>query len=129
MSDESPRSAQGNAPQRRPTDAPAWWSQLDRDNLPDDETSVETSVRTSTGQPLSLWHTRPLAAPAGAPDRPRNRLHTVSAALVLTLAFLVVAWFGVGGGSSRSVLVVAVIFGVPVALTVIAVSLVLRRQR
>jgi len=39
MSDESPRSAQGNAPQRRPTDAPAWWSQLDRDNLPDDETA------------------------------------------------------------------------------------------
>ena len=129
MSDEFPRSAQGNAPQRRPTDAPAWWSQLGRDNLPDDETGVERSVRTSSGQPLSLWHTRTLAAPAGSTSRRRSRLHTVSAALVLTLAFLVVAWFGVGGGSSRSVLVVAVIFGVPVALTVIAVSLVLRRQR
>lgn len=129
VSDESPRSAQGNAPQRRPTVAPTWWGELERDNLPDDEELTVTSAPLPRGARPPRLRGGTVAAPQPARTDWRERMRTVASALVLTAAFLVVAWFGVGGGSSRSMVVVTLVFGVPTLLAVIAVALVLRRER
>ena len=46
MSDDAPRSAQGHRPdQRRGRGAPpVWWDMLDRSDLPDDRSTVDTFV-------------------------------------------------------------------------------------
>ena len=48
-------------------------------------------------------------------------------ALVVFIAALA-AWVGVGGGSTRSVVAVLVVFGVPALLAVAAATVVIRRS-
>jgi hypothetical protein len=130
MSDELPRSTQGNRPdQRRQGDAPTWWADLTRSDLPEDEvklrrgrgsTSLGRHVRATS---LIAPSVKQQAAPSTA-DRVGSILLTISVLLVAA----VVAWIGIGAGSGRSMLIVGVLFGIPTALAAIAVTLVMRRS-
>ena len=123
MSDEL-RPAPGHRPeQRRNHGAPAWWSELDRSDLPDDD-----------GPPAPEW---PAAArpPRGGtrqvvrrpPPDGHTRLQNMAViALVVVLATMV-SWFAIGGGSLRSGLVVLLVLGVPALLAVAAVTVIVRR--
>jgi hypothetical protein len=126
MSDEL-RSAPGHRPeQRRNGGAPAWWSELDRSDLPsDDESGPAPARRAAAARPPARGRSEPWRPGPGRSARLRNAAIT---ALVVLVAALV-CWIGVGGGSIRSVVVVLLVFGVPALLAAATASVILRRTR
>ena len=117
MSDE-PRPPAHPPDQRRSDGAPGWWSALDRGDLPDDAPQAELPGR---------WR---LVPPAATPTRRRPLLFR---GWVINVAALVVAlvviMLGVGVDSARGAVVVALIFGVPMALVAITATIAVRRAR
>lgn len=124
MSDEAPRSAQGNRPdQRRGRGAPAWWDALQRTDLPDDP-HAETIVETAG---WDVGHTFP-------GTRRRGRLGvaiTAMSAVLVAIAVAVAVWAATTVTGHNAGLTAAVIVGVPAVLLVasLLVSLPGRRRR
>ncbi len=122
MSDEL-RSAPGHRPeQRRNRGAPAWWAALERSDLPEDDSAGDP-------RPSTVDRPAPRRSPAAAgltghSARARNAGIT---ALVVFVAALV-TWFGIGGGSLRSVVVVLLVFGVPALLAAVTAAVIVRRS-
>ena len=56
-----------------------------------------------------------------------GRLRSLGATLTVIAAAVVIAWFGVGGGDLRSVVVVILVFGVPTAVAAAIVAVTARR--
>ena len=149
MSDESPRSAHGNPPHQGWGEGiPSWWSELERSDLPDDPLTLSSSGRTGTrtaarsGAPrrdreriASLRmtaHDVPSAHRLAAPGRGplallRHRLGNAVTLVVVIVVAVLATWIGLGDASARGLVVVALVFGVPTILTLLAVSLVVRR--
>ena len=135
MSDDAPRSTQGNHPdQRRGRGAPAWWDQLERSDLPDDlaggagagRVSERTDNADGTEWPLSTLL-------SGAPSR-RSRWPValaLVAAVVVALAVSVAVWAATSGTGRNTAITAAVVVGVPVALLVASLlgNMVTRRMR
>jgi hypothetical protein len=122
MSDESSRSAH-SSDQRRSDGAPSWWAALERPDLPEDETGAAEEP---------AWFAVPdhfgidsVAGMEGVPTRRRAWLINIAAVAVA----LAVIMIGVGVDSPRSVLVVALLFGVPIVLVGITASIAARRAR
>lgn len=126
MPDEVTRSTPGNPPgQRRQNDAPAWWADLERGDLPRDR--VPRRARSRPQREARLTVIRHVAAPP-RPERTRgDRLRSALITAVMVLLAAAIAWAGIGGGSGRSVLVVGLLFGVPTVLAIVTATLVLRR--
>ena len=110
--DESRRSAQPHD-QRQGSGAPAWWSQLERGDLPEDADRV-SSPTTTTGD-------------AASQPRQRARNWLINAAAMLVA--LGVVMLCLGALSLRGALITALIFGVPMVLVVITVTIAARRAR
>ena len=121
MSDESRHSAHSSG-QRRSDGAPAWWGLLDRGDLPADGEDAEQS---------GGW--RVAAVPRSSPTSPvavrRARWRPWLINLGALLVALVVIMVGVGVDSPRSVVVVALLFGVPMALVAITAAVAARHSR
>jgi hypothetical protein len=123
MSDESSRSTRPSG-QRRGNGAPAWWSALDRSDLPEDG-----KVRA----PQQLWYdadaqeTRLRKVPGidGMPSRRRAWLINLAVILVAALVIML----GVGVRLPDGALVGALVFGVPLLLVVITATIASRRAR
>lgn len=133
MSEDSPRSTPGNAPQRRPTEAPSWWAELERSDLPEDERSAKARARTTSGrsQGRNRAGVRPLAEfdamfPVQA-DRGWGVWRVMTTVLFVVAATFALAWFGIAGGNLSSIAVVLLIFGVPAGLAATVVALVARK--
>jgi len=119
MSEEVPRSA--HSPGRRRSDgAPSWWPELDRTDLPDDEEAAGTA-QWAAARPRSALAAAPRQR--AIPSRKRAWLINI-AALVVALGVIM---FGVGVDSPHSVIVVALLFGVPMVLVAVAATIAARR--
>ena len=115
---EEPRPSAHPPDQRRGDGAPAWWSQLDRGDLPDDAGKAERAAPRR-------------AVAAGPPAAPRRRLHIrgwLINVAALAVALLVIM-LGVGVDSARGALLVALVFGVPMILVAITATVAVRRTR
>lgn len=126
MTEEPTRSTPGNAPQRRPTDAPSWWAELERSDLPEGGPARRRSAPTLHSHRPRL---RLNAAPMALPERHtawgwRRALTTVL--FVMTVA-VALAWFGILGGNVGSLVVALLIFGIPAGLAAGVVALVARK--
>lgn len=120
MSDEL-RSAPGHRPeQRRNRGAPSWWSELERLDLPGDDSSEPRRLapRPSPRRP----------APARRMSDRSSRLRNAALTALVVFVGALVGWIGIGGGSLRSVVVVLVVFGVPALLAVVTATLIVRRS-
>ena len=123
MSDDAPRSAQGNRPdQRRGRNAPAWWDMLQSAELPDD------AVETGDLDPRA----RLRAARQGRAGRFPRLLSALSlvAAVLLALGVALAVWIGSAAtGHSTGALepVVVSLAGALVGAT--AISFVVARRR
>ena len=120
MPDDPPRSPSGQQSDPRPAaGAPAWWGALGRPDLPMD------------GEPAP----RPRIAPAAhsVDARPSRRVPGRQwrawglNAAVLALAVLIIC-VGVGVVSIKMVLTVGLLFGIPLAVAAITVTVVARRS-
>jgi hypothetical protein len=142
MSDESTRSAHGNPPhQGWGEGVPSWWAELERSDLPDDPMAAAIAARTGTGavaprsqrrdrpQPLRAAHLEPPRRALGgrAPVITRRRLLNAATLILMVVAVVLATGIGLGDASARGLVVVALVFGVPTILTMLAVSLVMRR--
>jgi hypothetical protein len=124
MSDESSRSARPSG-QRRNDGAPAWWSALERADLPEDQGVPAAHRRWYEGDATA--DQQPEIVKAALPRRIRpawviNTLVVLAVALVLMVALGVV-------GSAGDVLTVSMLIGVPALLVVITTVVVARRSR
>jgi len=120
VSDE-PRFSAHSQDQQRSDGPPAWWSLLDRGDLPD-------GPRPST----ALVHTarmRGVAAGELTARARRRRLGNWAINVAALLVALLVAMAAVGVDSARGAIVVALIFGVPMVLVAVTVSIAARRAR
>ncbi|MFN2581408.1 MAG: hypothetical protein ABR498_01550 [Candidatus Dormibacteria bacterium] len=108
--DESRPSAQPHD-ERQGHGAPAWWSQLDRGDLPDDAGAAR--------------HTA--AATPTPPGGHRTRNWLINAAAMVVALLVVMLCLGVN--SVRGALVAALIFGVPMILVVVTATIAARRAR
>ena len=120
MADDQPRSTGPQSEPRRAAGAPEWWSALGRRDLPLDG----EDRRAPRGQGVQA---------AGTPPRldgiRRLRWRPVLFnAAVLAVAILVIC-VGIGAISTQMVVTVGVLFGVPLVLSAIAVTLVARHHR
>ena len=121
MSDE-PRPPAHSPGQRRTDGAPAWWSLLDRGDLPDDADAARDDA-------LGVMRS-PAPTPARSrPSRPRPRWSNWLVNLAALIVVLGVIMVGVGVDSARGALVVALLFGVPLVLVAITVTVTARRAR
>ena len=123
MSDDAPRSAQGHRPdQRRGRGAPVWWDMLDRSDLPDDRTAIDTFVESP--------RRRAADRPRGAARRLTLVLSGLSAAL-LTVALVFGVWLATSTTERSAGTTAAVLAGVPAALLAasLMVALIDRRRR
>ena len=149
MSDESPRSAHGNPPHQGWGEGiPSWWSELERSDLPDDPLTPRSAARAGTGTARRAGQSRRerdrvaslRMTSGGAPfaSRPsahaqgpiafiRHRLGNAATLALVLVAAVLATWIGLGDASARGLLVVVLVFGVPTILTMLAVSLVVRR--
>ncbi len=134
MSDESPRLTPGNAPQRRPTDAPVWWAELERSDLPGDRSERRGTARPGGDRPRprpdrgAASRAEETARLAARPTAGSTHwLRTAISTMLVAFAALAIAWFGIGGGGGRSIAVVVLIFGVPAALAATIVTVVARK--
>jgi hypothetical protein len=145
MSDESTRSAHGNPPhQGWGEGVPSWWAELERTDLPQDSVTAAAAPRIGTGivAPRHARRERPQilrAAPGAeleaarstarerAPLLSRRRLLNAATLALVVVAAVLATWIGLGDASARGLVVVALVFGVPTILTMLAVRLVMRR--
>jgi hypothetical protein len=122
MSDEL-RSAPGHRPEQRGNHgAPAWWSELDRSDLPDGDSSPPSDLPTVTRPPA-----RSRQVVRRPPVESRTRAQNVAVIALVIVVATMVSWIAIGGGSLRSMVVVLLVFGVPAVLALAAVTVVLRR--
>lgn len=123
MSDEL-RSAPGSRPEQRGNHgAPQWWSELERSDLPDDDSPSAPPRRPVPVRPPA--RSRQVVrrqAPEG-----RTRRHTLALIVLVVVVATVVSWFAAGGGALRTILVVTLVFGVPALLALVTVTVILRR--
>jgi hypothetical protein len=122
MSDESSRSARPSG-QRRNDGAPAWWSALERVDLPEDPDVPAAHRRWYEGEAPAA---RPEVAGREAPRRirPAWMINTLMA-----LAVAVVLMVALGVDSASDAVTVSVLIGVPLILAVITTLVVARRSR
>jgi len=125
MSDESSRSARPSG-QRRNDGAPAWWSALERVDLPEDPGVPAAHRRWYEGE-VSAAPSRPDVVGGETPRRIRpawivNTLVTLAVALVLIVALGTVDF-------AADAATVAMIIGVPLILVVSTILVVARRSR
>jgi hypothetical protein len=124
MSDESSRSARPSG-QRRNDGAPAWWSALERADLPEDQGVPAAHRRWYEGDATAAPHLEIVGGEARRRIRPAwviNTLVALAVALVLVVALGVI-------GSAGNVLTLSMLIGVPVMLVVITTVVVARRSR
>lgn len=124
MSDESSRSARPSG-QRRNDGAPAWWSALERADLPEDQGVPAAHRRWYEGDAAAA--PQPEVVKASPPRRIRpawviNTLFFIALALVLIVALGVVDTAG-------DALTISMLIGVPALLVVITTVVVARRSR
>lgn len=125
MSDEPSRSAHPR--QRRSDGAPAWWAALDRSDLPDDSAADEPAAHPQW-YPELLDQQPDAPRISGLPGFPsRIRAWFINLAVVAVAVLLVM--LGVGVTSPRAALTVALLFGVPIALVAITVTIAARHAR
>ena len=122
MSDESSRSARPSG-QRRNDGAPAWWSALERVDLPEDPDVPAAHRRWYEGAASSA---RPEVAGDEAPPRIRpvwmiNTFMAIALAVTLVVSL---AWI-----DSDNLLMLSMLIGVPLILAVITTLVVARRSR
>ncbi|MDQ6847762.1 MAG: hypothetical protein M3019_09320 [Candidatus Dormibacteraeota bacterium] len=122
MSDDPPRPASEQQSDPRPAaGAPAWWAALGRPDLP-----LDTDESTP---PLRM---APPANAPGSPPRARAR-HTIRWRVwafnlaVLAVAVLIIC-IGIGVVSVSAFLTAALLFGVPLTVAAITVTVVARRS-
>ncbi len=121
MSDDPPRPVSEQQSDPRPAaGAPAWWAALGRPDLPLDTDEPAPPLR--------------MAPPAHAPASPPRAGHTIRwRAWALNLAVLAVAvliiCIGTGVLSVSAFLTAALLFGVPLTVAAITVTVVARRSR
>ncbi|HEV7679386.1 MAG TPA: hypothetical protein VGQ42_12535 [Candidatus Dormibacteraeota bacterium] len=126
MSDDAPRSAQGNRPdQRRGRGAPVWWDMLQRSDLPDDPDALDMVTR------VRGWDA---SAPRPHEDAHRSRLAvavSIVSAVLVALSVAIGVWVATSTSQHTSGLTLAVIVAVPVVLIAVSVltSFAGRRQR
>ncbi|MGH7723766.1 MAG: hypothetical protein ACRENL_13225 [Candidatus Dormibacteria bacterium] len=120
MSDDPPRPASGQQPDPRPTaGAPAWWGALGRADLPlDGDRKAEL---------VGMAPAAHGAAPASGHRGIRWRVWTFNLA-VLAVAVLIMC-VGLGVMSLTMFLTSALLFGVPLAVAAITITVVARRSR
>jgi len=124
MSDESSRSARPSG-QRRNDGAPAWWSALERADLPEDQGVPAAHRRWYEGDATAAPHLEIVRGEARRRIRPAwviNTLVALAVALVLMVVLGVI-------GSAGNVLTLSMLIGVPVMLVVITTVVVARRSR
>ena len=124
MSDDAPRSAQGNRPdQRRGRGAPVWWDMLQRSDLPDDPEEEEAGGR-EVG-----WNARLVESTRGAHSRLGTVL-SVLAAVGVAVAIAIALWLTTAASQHSAGNTAAVIVGVPaILLGVSLVAALLNRRR
>ena len=118
MVSDEPRPSAHFRDQRRSDGAPVWWSQLDRGDLP------EGPHRPAAVQPTPAPHGK-----HAAPARHRHFSATWLVNVAALLVALLVVMAAVGVDSARGAAVVALIFGVPMVLVAITVTIAARRAR
>jgi hypothetical protein len=124
MSDESSRSARPSG-QRRNDGAPAWWSALERADLPEDHGVPAAHRRWYEGDATAA--PQPDVVKAALPRRIRPAW-VINTLVVLAVALLLVVAFGVVD-SAGDVLTICMLIGVPALLVVITTVVVARRSR
>jgi hypothetical protein len=126
MSDDAPRSAQGHRPdQRRGRGAPVWWDMLDRHDLPDDRTAIDTLVESPAWARRVDHHAR------GRMVRGRAALVlSVLGAVLLAVALVFGVWLATSTTERSAGTAAAVLAGIPAALlaSALLVALIGRRH-
>ena len=128
MSDDNLRSTHGPPPDpRRINFPPSWWSSLVRDDLPDDHGNP--SARSQSNWLVNDELIESLRDIPGIREQvpSRWRAWLINAAVIMVAALLLTV--GLGYTSPRGVAAVALIFGLPILLVVVAVNVVRRRHR
>lgn len=127
MSDDAPRSTQGNRPdQRRGRGAPSWWDALQRTDLPDDPNTRDIVVDTAG------WELPEGFPPARARRSGRvARFASLATALVIAMAVAVAVWAATAAAGRGPASTAAVVVAVPIALLVASLLAILfgRRRR
>jgi hypothetical protein len=111
-----------------------------RADLPDDPQHAGGQQRSATAAPPRRERPAHLTPrqPAGAVPRssaveararPIQRLSNAALVAGVVLIALLVTWVGMGDPSPRGAVVVAFVFGVPMMLTLLVVSVIARRHR
>ncbi len=123
MSDDPPRPASGQQSDPRPiAGAPTWWGALGRPDLPLDGEDTSPPVR------MAPPAHGPVPQPSASRRPPlRWRMWAFNVA-VLAVAVLIVC-AGIGVVSLSMFLTVALLFGVPLAVAGLPVTVVARRSR
>jgi hypothetical protein len=124
MSDESSRSARPSG-QRRNDGAPAWWSALERADLPEDEGVPAAHRRWYEGDATAAPQPEIVKATMPRRIRPAWVINTL---VVLAVAFVLMVALGVVG-SAGDVLTISMLIGVPAVLVVVTTVVVARRSR
>jgi hypothetical protein len=124
MSDESSRSARPSG-QRRNDGAPAWWSALERADLPEDQGVPAAHRRWYEGDATAA--PQPEIAKAVAPRRIR-RAWVINTVFCLALAVVLIVALGVVDPAG-SAFTLSMLIGVPAFLVVITTVVVARRSR
>lgn len=120
MADEQPRASGPQSERRRAAGAPEWWSALGRRDLPldgDDRREPRGTRARAARTPPRLEAVRHL------------RWGPIAFNVAVLVAAILVICVGVGAISASMVLTVALLFGVPLLLSGLAVALVARRHR
>jgi hypothetical protein len=124
MSDESSRSARPSG-QRRNDGAPAWWSALERADLPEDQGVPAAHRRWYEGDATAAPQPEVISGAAQHRFRPAWIVNTLVA---LAVAVVLMVALGVAD-SAGDVLTISMLIGVPVLLVVITTLVVARRSR
>jgi hypothetical protein len=125
MSDESSRSARPSG-QRRNDGAPAWWSALERVDLPEDPGVPAAHRRWYEGE-VSAAPSRPEVV-GGETPRGIQPAWVFNTLVALAVAMVVIVALGIVG-SPGSAATVAMLIGVPSILVAVTVLVVARRSR
>jgi peptidoglycan/LPS O-acetylase OafA/YrhL len=125
MSDESSRSARPSG-QRRNDGAPAWWSALERGDLPEDPGVPAAHRRWYEGD-VSAAPEHPEGAGAETPRRVRPAW-IINTLIALAVALVLIVVLGIAT-SAADALTVSMLIGVPLILVVITILVVARRSR
>jgi len=128
MSDDAPRSTQGQRPdQRRGRGAPVWWGMLDRSDLPDDRTALDTVDAPAWEHPPL----RPRARSGSGWGRRGTLVLSTLSAVLLSVALVFGVWLATSTTERSAGTTAAVLAGIPAALLAATLMVVLvgRRRR